>query len=252
MLQASPLTALELEIRFKKRLPPRRVGVNALSDLAADLRALAVEQDLAPGAAGHVLAISYGGAIPFLCRVAQTTVDRLPEQDAEDIVMSVGVRLESLFQSWKGERSFAAYLHTILRNEGLRAIRRMDRQSDGGDIPAPARAEEEPASASMKLLANRRFLWFIYASPDNKKCISYTHALADFEAFSSRLEGRTYADLARFNQPRPREWGTEENGDTQWWRNRAKEGHRHLKEKLERPKYKAFFEFIYREIGGEP
>lgn len=245
----------DLAVRFADLLPPRRVGIHALSELASALRTFEQATPVAPGAAGHVLSLSYQAAAPFLVRMVRRSVERLSSADGEDVVQNLLPRLGAVYAAWRQEGTFAALLHQTLRWDALKVLERASRSRP---LPADPRGddvdgEEENGvpQASPELQALRRFVWYLYASPDNPRRFTYAHATADFEAFAGRLDGLTYLDLMRLNQPAPGDWGQGQGGDTHWWRNRLKEGRRHVDEKLARPTYRAFFNRILQQLGGE-
>ena len=74
--------------------------------------------------------------------------------------------------------------------------------------------------------ALRRTLWYCYGSPDHpgsssKSIITQQKsrlAVREFLNLSVRMEGRKYAELVRWNQPRPGEWGIGSKDDQGWWR----------------------------------
>jgi hypothetical protein len=73
--------------------------------------------------------------------------------------------------------------------------------------------------------------------------------MVEFTALSCGLEGRPYAELVFWNQPRTGDWsqGSGE-GDEKWWRNRATYARGKFKCALQTPEGESAFQKILEEL----
>lgn len=248
--------APHLRARLMALLPPRATGLVALSDLAAALRALMGTGEASSADALALLAESWMASWPVLVRHLRVRVRALDPDQAEDVVGGLAADLGGLLARWHGEVPFASYVERALVYRGRAALRdrsashaRLDEIDlpEGAITPEPELSEAGPASVRVRAL--RRLTWYLYGSPDNPQRLRYGKSEADFQALATRLEGRPYADLVRFNQPRPGRWDEGEGEvDRKWWRGRATSAQRRLQQALASPLTRTLLDQITRAI----
>ena len=236
-------------------LPPGAVGMDAIGELAAALKAHLTAGTISTQAAEAMLVESYMAATPALCRLVRVAARGLDASSAEDVVQEVATRLSRIFALWEGRGRFSSYLHTTLKRDALRALGRTDEPWTDERAEAAVFDEVEGPTlelcASVRVRALRRFAWFCFGSPDNSRRLQYDKAAIDFLALSARLEARPFQDLVHWNQPRMGQWGEGAGEpDRKWWRGRAMMGQQRLRDALQDPTLAPWFERLLRELGG--
>lgn len=240
-----------LRVAVADLLPPRHVGLDALSQLAERLRALEHEGRANREEAHQLLLESCFAALPSLQRLVRSHADGLSEEVAEEVVAELSTRLDALYANWTGTGSFRAYLTRILVREAWSTStrERAHRVQEPQEDTFAEEGEQEAPLSSIQMQALRRFAWYLYGSPDNPDRVRSDKALVDFMAYCARLEGRPFADLVRDLQPRPGSWDQGRGElDCKWWRGRAQMAQARIRKALQQPRYRTAYERIVAEL----
>jgi len=217
----------ELRRRLAHALPRDARGWHALTTTVREIDRIEAEIPVSPEARKLVLTEAYGGAWDALLLRLRREFGGASEEDLEEVIQTVWLQIDDLYQKCRDRTRFSGFLWTTLRR---RALARLPDPEQTALVEQPAPQQSDQARRAAAAQALRRFAWFTWGSQDNPLAASekaWSHkqgraAMVEFAAISCGLECRPYGELVYWNQPRSGDWSQGDGeGDEKWWRNRA-------------------------------